>query len=70
MYRLYSHLGAKVSKNNKKKHKYGNFLTYAYKAYEIFGEDNNYKNLIRLQVARHWKKMNKKLKECEHKYNV
>ncbi|MDY4575287.1 MAG: reverse transcriptase domain-containing protein [Intestinibacter sp.] len=70
LYRLYSHLGAKVSKNNKKKHKYGNFLTYAYKAYEIFGEDNNYKNLIRLQVARHWKKMNKKLKECENKYNV
>ena len=63
---MYSHLGATISKNKKNTCIYGNFLTYAYKAYNIFGKNNNYQNLIRLQVARHWKKMNKKLKEYEN----
>lgn len=66
LYKMYSHLGATISKNKKNTCIYGNFLTYAYKAYNIFGKNNNYQNLIRLQVARHWKKMNKKLKEYEN----
>lgn len=59
MYKLYSHLGAS------NKSGYGNFLTYAYKSYNIFGEDNVYKNMIRKQVKKHWKVMNKKLIKIE-----
>ena len=70
LYNLYSHLGARPGKtnSNKGKRKYGNFLTYAYKAYEIFGENNNYKNIIKLQVANHWTNMQRRLKICETKY--
>ena len=70
LYKLYSHLGAipRKSNSNKGKHEYGNFLTYAYKAYDIFGENNNYKNIIKLQVANHWTNMQRRLKICEIKY--
>lgn len=65
LYNLYSHLGAYPSKNSQKH--FGNFLTYAYKSYEVFGTDNNYENFIKKQVARHWKKINNILKKCDSK---
>ncbi|MFR0019454.1 MAG: reverse transcriptase domain-containing protein [Paraclostridium sp.] len=68
LYKLYSHLGARPKNNNKGKREYGNFLTYSYKSYDIFGENNNYQNNIRLQVANHWTNMHRKLKICENKY--
>lgn len=58
LYRLYSHLGAKTKKG------YGNFLTYSYRAYDIFGGNNGntpYKVNIRNQVKRHWTYMHEEL---------
>lgn len=56
LYKLYSHLGA-----NRKKG-YGNFLTYSYRAHDIFNKDNKlYKVNIRNQVKNHWIYMNKAL---------
>ena len=55
LYKLYSHLGAHPSNGH------GNFLTYAYKSYEIIGEENEYKNMIRRQVRNHWKSMYKRI---------
>lgn len=58
IYRSYTHLGAsKYSKDH------GNFLTYAYKADEIFSQSKVLESDIRNQVKRHWYKINKKLKE-------
>ena len=58
IYQSYTHLGAsKYSKDH------GNFLTYAYKADEIFSQSKVLESDIRNQVKRHWHKINKKLKE-------
>lgn len=58
IYHSYTHLGAsKYSKDH------GNFLTYAYKADEIFSQSKVLESDIRNQVKRHWYKINKKLKE-------
>lgn len=58
IYHSYTHLGAsKYSKDH------GNFLTYAYKADDIFSQSNLLESDIRNQVKRHWYKIEKKLKE-------
>jgi len=57
IYKSYTHLGAsKYSKD------YGNFLTYAYKADDIFSQSNILASDIRNQVKRHWYKIDSKLK--------
>ena len=58
IYHSYTHLGAsKYSKDH------GNFLTYAYKADEIFSKSKVLESGIRNQVKRHWYKIDSKLKE-------
>ena len=58
IYHSYTHLGAsKYSKDH------GNFLTYAYKADEIFSQSKVLESGIRNQVKRHWYKIDSKLKE-------
>ena len=57
VYQAYTHLGAgRYSKDH------GNFLTYAYKADDIFGQSKVLKSNIRNQVKRHWHKIDSKLK--------
>lgn len=58
IYQSYTHLG--VKKHSKD---YGNFLTYAYKADEIFNKSKVLRSDIRNQVKRHWNKIDSKLKE-------
>ncbi|MPN07679.1 hypothetical protein SDC9_154950 [bioreactor metagenome] len=58
LYRLYSHLGAKSKEGH------GNFLTYSYRAHDIFYSNNEnrpYKVNIRNQVKNHWIYMYKNL---------
>lgn len=58
IYHSYTHLGAsKYSKDH------GNFLTYAYKADEIFSQSTLLVSDIRNQVKKHWYKIDSKLKE-------
>lgn len=58
IYHSYTHLGAsKYSKDH------GNFLTYVYKADEIFAQSKVLESDIRNQVKRHWQKIDKRLKE-------
>lgn len=58
IYHSYTHLGAsKYSKDH------GNFLTYVYKADEIFDQSKVLESDIRNQVKRHWQKIDKRLKE-------
>ena len=57
IYGLYTHLGVR-------RKKYGNFLTYAYKADRIFGESRVLNSEIRNQVKRHGWKIDNKLQEC------
>lgn len=58
VYHSYIYLGAsKYSKDH------GNFLTYAYKADEIFSQSKVLESDIRNQVKRHWYKIDSKLKE-------
>ena len=58
IYHSYTHLGAsKYSKDH------GNFLTYAYKADEIFSQSKLLVSDIRNQVKKHWYKIDSKLKE-------
>ena len=57
IYHSYTHLGAsKYSKDH------GNFLTYAYKADEIFGQSKLLVSDIRHQVKKHWYKIDSRLK--------
>ncbi len=57
IYHSYTHLGAsKYSKDH------GNFLTYAYKADEIFGQSKLLVSDIRNQVKKHWYKIDSRLK--------
>ena len=61
VYHSYTHLGAsKYSKDH------GNFLTYAYKADEIFSQSKVLESDIRNQVKRHWYKIDSKLKETSY----
>ena len=56
IYHSYTHLGAsKYSKDH------GNFLTYAYKADDVFSRSDVLVSNIRNQVKKHWYKINKKL---------
>ena len=57
LYKAYTHLG--VSKNP---HKYGNFLSYAYKAHRIFSSSSLLESNIRRQIRRHWQKIEQRLK--------
>ena len=58
IYHSYTHLGAsKYSKDH------GNFLTYAYKADDVFSRSDVLVSNIRNQVKKHWYKINKKLEE-------
>lgn len=58
IYHSYTHLGAsKYSKDH------GNFLTYVYKADEIFAQSKVLESDIRNQVKKHWQKIDKRLKE-------
>lgn len=58
VYHSYTHLGAsKCSKDH------GNFLTYAYKADDIFSQSKLLESSIRNQVKRHWYKIDNKLKQ-------
>lgn len=57
IYHSYTHLGAsKYSKGH------GNFLTYAYKADEIFGQSKLLVSDIRNQVKKHWYKIDSRVK--------
>lgn len=56
VYRSYTHIG-----NTKSKKTCGNFLTYAYKAQEIFEISDYLTCDIRKQVKNHWKKINNRL---------
>lgn len=56
VYKSYTHLG--VKKHSKD---HGNFLTYAYKAHDIFSESEYLQSNIRNQVKRHWKKIDSRL---------
>lgn len=58
VYKSYTHLG--VGKNPKE---HGNFLTYAYKADNIFSQSNILHSEIRNQVKRHWGKIENKLRK-------
>lgn len=58
IYRSYTHLG-----NSRYSKGHGNFLTYAYKAHDIFVESSCLESDIRNQVKRHWRKIDSKLKE-------
>lgn len=58
IYQSYTHLEA-----SKYSREHGNFLTYAYKADEIFSQSKVLESDIRNQVKRHWYKINKRLKE-------
>lgn len=58
IYKSYTHLG--VGKNPRE---YGNFLTYAYKADNIFSQSKVLNSDIRNQVKRHWWKIENKLKQ-------
>ena len=58
IYHSYTHLGA--SKHSKD---HGNFLTYAYKADEIFSQSKVLVSDIRNQVKKHWYKIDSKLKK-------
>lgn len=59
VYRLYTHLGArKYAKDH------GNFLTYAYKADEIFSQSSLLESNIRNQVKRHWYRIDHRLKKA------
>lgn len=53
LYTKYTHLG--------KNEGYGNFLTYAHRAQNIFDEDTTTCNLMSHQVKNHWKKIQKRL---------
>ncbi|PES83462.1 reverse transcriptase [Bacillus anthracis] len=55
LYIKYTHLG------NKQKG-YGNFLTYAQRAQEIFDENATTNNLMKHQVKNHWRKIQERLK--------
>ena len=57
IYHSYTHLGA-----SKYSEDHGNFLTYAYKADEIFSKSEFLISDIRNQVKRHWWKIDSKLK--------
>lgn len=57
IYHSYTHLG---SSRYAKDH--GNFLTYAYKADEIFSQSQLLESAIRNQVKKHWYKIDNKLK--------
>ena len=57
LYRNYSHLGAKPSAKRN-----GNFITYANKAHKIFDENPSIDNKINIQVKKHWKIINRQLK--------
>ena len=56
VYKAYTHLG--VGRNPRE---HGNFLTYAYKADEIFSQSQVLKSDIRNQVKRHWWKIENRL---------
>lgn len=58
IYHSYTHLGA-----SKYSEDHGNFLTYAYKADEIFSQSKLVVSNIRNQVKKHWYKIDSKLKE-------
>ena len=58
VYRSYTHLGVKKFSKD-----HGNFLTYAYKADDVFGSSELLNSEIRSQVKNHWNKINKKLKK-------
>lgn len=58
IYHSYTHLGA-----SKYSEDHGNFLTYAYKADEIFSQSKLLVSNIRNQVKKHWYKIDSKLKE-------
>jgi hypothetical protein len=54
LYNLYSHLG----RNYKG---YGNFISYAMKAHEVFKENGKIESLIYWQIKGHWNKMQGRL---------
>jgi len=57
VYRSYTHLGA-----NKNSKSYGNFLSYVYKADDIFSQSKLLESNIRNQIKKHWYKIDSKLK--------
>lgn len=57
LYRLYTHLGDK-----KYNGEYGNFITYARRAEEVFSDSTYLNSKIHGQVKRHWSKIQKRLK--------
>lgn len=65
LYQLYTHLGDKKYRSNKKckknKYRYGNFITYARRAHELMSSSELLKSEIRNQIKKHWKKINNRL---------
>lgn len=58
LYKLYTHLGDKRYGSS-----YGNFITYARRAKEIFDRSDYLENKIHNQIKRHWHKINRALKQ-------
>lgn len=54
LYLLYSHLGRRYKG-------YGNFISYAEKAHEVFQKNKHIESLIYRQIKRHWHKIYKRL---------
>ncbi len=60
IYNGYTHL-FNPKRTKKKNAQYGNFITYAYRAHEIFSQSPLLESKIRLQLRRHWKKIDSKI---------
>lgn len=56
LYRLYIHLG-----DTRNREKYGDFITYARRAEEIFSGSPYFESKIYSQVKRYWNKIQKRL---------
>ncbi|KXY70695.1 hypothetical protein AT270_27245 [Bacillus cereus] len=59
LYSIYSHLGRRYKG-------YGNFISYAEKAHEVFAKNNKIESLIYQQIKRHWRKIHKRLNKIEN----
>jgi len=58
LYKLYTHLGDKRYGKE-----YGNFITYARKAHEIFSASQLIESDINNQIKKHWNKINSRIKK-------
>lgn len=60
IYNNYTHL-FNPKRAKKKNAKYGNFITYAYRAHKVFSDSTIIDSKIKLQLRRHWSKIDGKI---------